>query len=308
MAQKKGLTGGKAARKEEVMRRITEHQETIARMRNIRHWFSEFSKLHRGWSAETVSRYKKRGDYPLYASYLLPSYYRAKADKEIAAFASLVMKGDGFTGITEMRGVLGDSPRDWFVRRAFVSLGFGDAHERGAGTARNWELSALFNDLHDLSGGGSEPLERCVNAEAARTGVTPECYLENRCKELGFAVGSASVRLLLLSLSHADGLGQSLWDIPLPELRCPLTEDVKWYINTFLPCYSDYGDYDDCMPLFGFDNDVDFFYSVLAYMEMRSKDLPAFKRYEAFYWRSFEEMERYQRTSHWRNMLPAISI
>jgi hypothetical protein len=224
---------------------------------------------------------------------------------EIAAFASLAVKSNDYAGITDMRESLGESPREWFERRGFVRLGFGDALER-FGVPRNWKVSALFNELYDLTG-GSGSLEGCINAEAARAGVTPERYMVGMCKRLGLGAGYVAVRLLLLSLSRADGLGKSVWDIPSPELRCPLTEDVRRYIDTFFPCHGDYGDYDDCVPLFGFD-DVDFFYSVLAYTEMRLKDPSVFKRYETFYRRKFDSMGCSQRRKQWGEALPPVSI
>lgn len=208
-------------------------------------WYS-FTKHFRPWLYALTEKYKERGEFPLMAAWLLPSYYNKPEDIEIAAIASMLIKDDDklLQRVEAFRDLMGYKPSAWFLDREFVYLSMGKTQaERTAGVL-NVKIAEFFSNLYD----------RC------KAGFSPLCVC-----------GDDQERLLRLVLGTSDGFGMGVWTIMTCDLKCPLTKPVMSLLRTFFPDYVKLHDIDAAINLFGFERDTDFFYAALAYDELQRR-------------------------------------
>ena len=292
------------------------------RSRNIGKYFRDFAKHHLDWLHKLTERYKARADFPMIPMAVLPSYYTDKKDREIAAFATLLLKDDAsFEQIQELHELLGDSPWEWFRKREFVHLSVGRTQDRRTGGISNWKIANLFNRLWELVRESPEVL--CLHGIRIPDEYMPVLTIvdriskETRCDYfygLTYLVEDCCVgnyfynlRLFLLVLGSSDGFGIGLWDIDPLEIKSPLTSDLRTFIRTWFPDQKRYGSLDDAIRLFGFERDSDFFYAVLAYKELQRRNPKGCSRYATAYQRWYSDCTK-RKPHKWREIQPEIEF
>ena len=290
------------------------------RSRNIGKYFHNFAKHHLAWLHELTERYKTAGDFPMIPMAVLPSYYTDKKDKEIAAFVTLLLKDDaGFEQIQELHEMLGDSPWGWFRKREFVRLSVGRTQDLRTGGISNWKIANLFNRLWELVRNSAEGHflyhERIPEEYMPVLTIVDRTSRETRCDYFygltylveGCCVGDYfyKLRLLLLVLGTSDGFGIGLWYIDPLEIKSPLTSDLRTFVSTWFPDHRRYGSLDGAIHLFGFERDCDFFYCLLAYIELQRRNPKECSRYATAYHRWYNDCTR-MKPHKWREIQPEI--
>ena len=284
-------------------RQLRKMENAQIRSRNIGKFFQEFAVHHLTWLHDLTDRYKAAGEFPMMPMAVLSSYYNDVKDKEIAAFATLLLKEDAsYEQIEELHAMLGDSPWEWFRLREFVTLSTGRTSDLRTGGISNWKIANLFNRLWNIIRSSPEVLclhslripENYLPVLTAVDRISKETHLDYFCA-LTYLVESCNVgdyfyklRLLLMVLGTSDGFGTGLWYIAPHELKCPLTHDLRVFIGTWIPDYKRIGSLDECIRLFGYERECDFFYAWLAYKELQRRNPAACSRYATFYHRWYE--------------------
>ena len=249
--------------------------ELAYRSKNIGEWWLTFTRFFRPWIYELTERYKARGEYPLSAVTLLPSYYKDKYDVEIAALAGILLsdsKHKFLERVSEMRQLLGVSPFQWFRSRSFVALSIGEKQLLKTGGVTNARIAEFFSIIYDA---WKERKEKIA-------GILLDYFGEDKYL---FRLDS-----LLLVLATSDGWGTGVWDdYPYP-LKPPVTPIVKRFYHTFFPDYLRYNDFDGAVHLFGFEHDYDFFYASLAYEELKKLKPHACSRLATIFHKRYKEV------------------
>ena len=207
--------------------------------------------------------------------------------------------------ISTFRDLLGASPWRWFKQRRFVSLSLGDNQLKRTGGILNWKIATVMDMLYgDVA---PESLFDAVHRMAARglrsyidvlTDIYDICFKES---------DSWRIRLLLLVLATSDGLGQGVWQVDTPELRCPVRKEIKDFLKTFFPDYMRFGTADEAIALFGLDNDYDFYYTWLGYKEIQKNQPKACSKMTTLYQRRYSKVI-YSDRYHWKILLPVIDF
>lgn len=270
------------------------------RKKNVGEYFLNTSRWHREWLKELARRYKERGEFPMMPMVVLPSYYNSILDKEIALFSALLIKDDAeFEQIREFRNLLGDNPKEWFDKRGFVRLGIGWVQDKRTGGVLNWKIAKLLNRLWDeqLTIKQIAEIERCSYFDVLT-------YLVEDC---GVGDYFYKLRLLLMIAATFDGFGLGLWTVDQSELKCPLTSDVRLFLQTWFPNYRTYGSVDDAIRLFGFERDCDFFYAYLGYKELQKRNPKKCSECATRYL-SWYDKGTYRKPHRWREIIPEIDI
>jgi len=284
------------------------------RKKNVGEYFVNFTRHHRPWLQELAQKYKERGDFPLMPMVLLPSYYDSIQDKEIAVFAGLLIS-DGetighttFDKVAAFRKMLGDSPWEWFTERKFVGLSIGRNQNKRTGCVENWKIAKLMDRLWQECFGETE-IHRTLEVVVADIAKTQHCsyfdvltYLLEDC-----SVGNYEykLRLLLQILVCSDGFSLGLWSVDPSVLKCPLTHDLRLFVETWFPDYRRYGSVDDAIRLFGFERECDFFYAYLGYKELQKRNPKGCSIYATRY-RSWYECGFNAKPYRWRKIMPNI--
>ena len=283
------------------------------RQKNVRDYFLRYSQAVRPWLRELAEKYKAKGEFPLMPIQILPSYYTDVRDREIAAFASLLIPETEniLKNIGEFRQMLGESPWEWFEKREFVRLGIGRVQDRRTGGVFNWKIAKMFSRLWD------EHFAKTTKA-ASSIGQTIRLIADiERCSYFGVltylvedcGVGNYEykLRLFLLILSTADGFGLGLWSVDPYELKSPLTTDLRTFVSTWFPDYRRFGSIDDAIHEFGLDRDCDFFYAWLGYKELQKRNPKGCSEFATIYIRWYEIGAR-KKPFQFREILPKIEI
>lgn len=280
-------------------REFEEHRKWIAHKRVIRKqvisdFFVDFIRYFRPWLHDLTRQYKERGQYPVMACWLLPSYYQKSNDKEIAAFASMLIRDDAkvMERVNAFRHLMGDSPYDWFASRGFVYLSTGTMCKKKTGGVMNERIAKYFDTLYGCWGNRQSAL-RIIMLSA----FGEETYIDK-------------ANMLRLVLEPSDGLGLGLWSMMSRKIRCPLTRDVMSMLRTFLPDCGIFHDDDAAIRLFGFENDYDFFYAALAYKELQKRNPKGCSRLATVYQKRYAERSM-QENRYWagsRGILPEINF
>ena len=278
-----------------------EHKERLREGREIRKkvvgdFFVDFSKFFRPWLHELTRQYKDRGEFPVMACWLLPSYYQDDNDKEIAAYASMLIKDDEkvMEHVEAFREMMGDSPSKWFRNRGFVALSIGKTQERRTGGMLNRNIAEYFSSVYEKWGSKVS----AVNA------IMLNMFGENRYMD--------KANTLRLVLAASGGFGLGLWTIASHHLKSPLTENVMALLKTFFPDYVRLHDVDAAIHLFGFERDCDFFYAALAYKELQKRNPTGCSRLATVYQKRYSNATmltaRYWLSSNHRGILPEIDL
>lgn len=251
---------------------------SAVRKKNVGDYFLNTSRWHREWLKELAARYKARGDFPIMSLTLLPSYYDSVQDKEVAAFAALLFNDGENTleRVSAFRQMLGKSPWEWFAERKFVVLSIGRNQNKRTGGIENWKIAKLFGKLW------KEHFDKTTKP-AANIGQTIKLIADiQRCTYFDVltylledcCVGNYfyKLRLLLQVLACSDGFSCNVWTVDPSELKCPITHDLRLFLQTWFPDYRTYGNIDDAIRLFGFERDCDFFYAYLGYKELQKRN------------------------------------
>ena len=303
---------------------MDKQERAEVRKNNIIGYFLDFSKWHRPWIRELAEKYKdglRAGTIaaPLIPMAILPSYYTDKRDREIAAFASLLIRDDRRYGETvshqlnsvlAFRELLGESPWEWFLRRDFVRLSIGKEQDKLTGGVENWKIAKLMDVLWNEQ---NDPIIQFRGIEETLRGLSfvQHCsyfdvltYLLLDCSVGQFFY---KLRLLLFVLGTGDGLGLGIWDIQKAQLQCPLSDGIRDFIPIWFPDYKRIGGLDDAIRLFGLDGDCDFFYAWLGYKELQKRNPKGCSAYATTYLRWYENGER-KKPCKWRAIQPEIDF
>lgn len=230
--------------------------EVAFRRRNIGEWWLTFTRFFRPWIHELTDRYKKRGEFPLSAATLLPSYYTDRYDVEIAAMAGILI-GDNkeklLEHVSEMRLLLGDSPFQWFRSRSFVALSIGENQLLRTAGVLNARIAEYFSNIYDA----------WRNRELEMSGILMRHFGEDNYR--------VRWNMLSLILATSDGFGRGLWTVNPHKVKYPLTQNVMSFYHMFFPDYMRYNDLDGAIRLFGFKYDYDIYYAALAYEDLKKR-------------------------------------
>lgn len=281
---------------------LREEELAEARKRTISKFFVAFSKQHVAFLKELVSKYKEAGDFPLMPMTILPSYYTDIEDREIAVFASLLIKDDGnFDRINAFRKILTDHPFEWFRERGFVRLSLGSTQNKRTGGVENWKIAKLFDRLWEMCHVTTQTAPNGMTVSFVRPiGFQVELMVKaHHCSFFDMLtyiledcfVGEYfyRIRLLQVILGRSDGFSLNLWKIPLQDIKCPVTSEIKGFLKTWFPNYSLAGGIDYAIDLFGFNSAGDFYYAFLAWKRLCGKDPKGCSRYATIYQKWYSE-------------------
>ncbi len=297
--------------------RIKERKEI--RKKNVADFFLFFSRHHREWLYELAARYKAAvspcGDTqgtvaaPFVPMNILPSFYSVVENMEIAAFAALLLKDDaGFEEIQELRGMLGNSPMEWFKNREFVGLSVGRMQDKRTGGVENWKIAKLFDRLWHECYGDTET-HGTIGAAVSAIAKTQHCQLFDALtylfEDCGVGSYNYKLRLLLMILGTRGGIGLDLWDIPKDELLCPLASGIRQFVQTWFPDHGRYGGLNDAIKLFGFEGDCDFLYAYWGYKELQKRSPNESGQYSTRY-NTWYGLGSNMKKNRWKGILPEI--
>ena len=295
---------------------------SAVRKKNVGDYFLNTSRWHREWLKALAERYKARGEFPVMVLTLLPSYYDSIQDKEVAIFAALLFNDGENTleRVSAFRQMFGKSPWEWFEQRKFVGLSLGRNRNKQTGGIHNWKIANLFgrlwNECHIVT--YEIPSEKIKQTFVQPIGVQVDLIAKTqRCSYfdvLTYMLEDCSVgnyfyklRLFLQILACSDGYSLGLWSVDTSELKCPLTHDLRVFLQTWFPDYRTFGSIDDAIRLFGFERDCDFFYAYLGYKELQKRNPKRCSEYATKYMSWYEGGYR-KKPYQWRAILPEIEI
>lgn len=275
------------------------------RKKNICDYFLNTSRWHREWLKALAERYKERGEFPVMALTLLPSYYNSIQDKEIAAYVALLIPEteNVLKNIGEFRLMLGESPFEWFKNRGFVRLGIGKVKDKRTGGVFNWKIAKLMDRLWEEHFINKCTIKRIADIQRCSY-FDVLTYLVEDC---GVGDYFYKLRLLLQILACPDGFSLGLWSVDPSELKCPITSGLRTFLGTWFPDYRSFGSIDDAIRLFGFERDCDFFYAYLGYKELQKKNPKRCSECATKYLSWYEGGYR-KKPYQWRSILPEIEI
>lgn len=254
-------------------------------------FFLEFSCSHREWLRELVSKYKERGEYPVFPTQIV-DYYPEKADKEIAIFAAFCMNwenGNELEQIASLRRIMGEHPSAWFTDRGFATMSIGREMNQsieGYVEGKYWKVAKVFDMLYQKCSDGkgvrypSDVFKR-ISFESFCKDVATTCNITN----IGYKQGVVEV-----VLRTSDGIGRGLWSTLHIDSFCPRTDALVAYLRTWFPHWSSrLWSWDEAIGLFGLEHAYDFFYAYHAHKELERIDPDGCRKY----------LQRYQ--SRWKN-------
>lgn len=290
--------------KEKILYRARLAERRQVRKKVTTDFFRCFSSLHRSWLKELVAWYKAKGEFPLFPTFIA-DYYADPKDKEIALFTTLLMSDNDriYEQVQDMRSLITDRPYKWFKERGFVSLSLGANQQKalvGNRLCRYWKIAHLMNCLYGLADGakGQGTFEKHFT-DGAKDSL-------DELKRLELHIGDYRLRFLSLVLRTSDGFGAGLWDSCQPNVRCPLTENVREFLTMWFPDYRTSGlTEDEAVSQFGMEMDCDFFYAMLAWKELCRKKPKECKIYARKY-RTWYDLGREKRKGRWLGVIPEI--
>lgn len=275
--------------KERIEKLLYQRQKKAIRKANriqYFHWIAD--KYHLPWIHEMVKRYKELGEYPLIPCRELAMRYSDNRDREIAAFMGFAIRYDGdYSVISEAMEELGERPWEWFVNRGFVRLSMGDMQDGKTCGQTNWKIAQMFHNLHKVYAHSEcATLGEAVLTICKQTLTPLDQYLEKMFENCKLNHKDDELHTLILVLSPADGIGLSMWTISQPDIRCPLTKDVRAFLGYWWPRWWVYVTINECPGCFGL-SDGDLYVASVAYARLREKYPAECAYYEARYANSF---------------------
>lgn len=289
------------------------------RKKNVGEYFVYFTRHHRTWLHELAKRYKECGEFPVMPMTLLPSYYTEARDKEISVCAGLLLNDGDKTleRVLAFRKMMGESPWKWFETRAFVFLSFGKNRHKRIGGVEGWKIANLFDKLWSECFiteatspiGKNVSFIRPIGIQVALIAKIQQCsyfdaltYMLEDCCVCNYFY---KLRLFLQILVCSGGFSLDLWDNDPCGLKCPLTHDLRLFLQTWFPNYRTFGSVDEAIGLIGFEEDCDFFYAYLGYKELQKRNPKGCNLYATKYTDWYEggiKKKPYQ----WRDVIPNI--
>ena len=293
----------------EQMHALKVEQNRLTRQKVRSEFFLEFTRFVRPWVQTLADTYKRKLSMPLYPIAILPSFYTDRKDKEIAAYAALLLNVDAsMRKIQAFRDMLGDSPYLWFRDKDYLKYAAGSQQMVLIGGVRAWKVAELFERLWDQCHGESgrtmcKEIEKTV---MAKFGCSFENALDHLADECISSYDSQyKIRLLMMVLLTKGGIGQKVYDIGKEELHCPFDRDVWRFLKMLMPDRSKIGTEDECVRLFGLEYDSDFLYAALAYKELMKKRPEACARFSTLYYKWYEDRRKLTKTI-WNNVLDPL--
>ena len=264
------------------------------RQKNMAKTFLNFAGHFLPWVHELTRRYKERGEYPVMACWLLPSYYDDPNDVKIAAFAAQLIRDDEnvMERVDAFRCMMGESPFEWFRCRVFVSLSIGRTGDERTGGVNNRRIAEYMNSIY----------ESWRNLEEEYPSIFVNFFDKIHCQ--------TKERLLRLILGASDGLGRGVWTTTPSKVQTPLTGDVFAFLRTFWPDYRKYRDIDGAIRLFGFEKEYDMFYAALAYRELQRTNPKGCHKLATLFQKRYDEAN-FLTWKNWagsRGILPEINF
>lgn len=252
---------------------VSREEELAVRRKNMCEFFRVFTVHFRPWLYELTRRYMERGNYPVMACWLLPSYYKKPEDVEVAAIISLLIKDDErvIERVTEFRNLIGDNPYEWFSRRGFVSLGIGQEQLQSTAGVNNAKIAEYMDNVYG----------HWKNRQNLMSIILIQTFGINQYWN--------KLHLLWLVLGRSDGIGRGVWTTEPENIRCPLTDDVKAMLRTFFPDYRSLRDEDVAVHAFGFKYDSDFLYAAWAYKDLQQRKPKECKRLATVYQKRYAD-------------------
>lgn len=305
----------KAERERREKERI--HRETdCIRRKVVGDFFISFSRHIRPWLLGMAERYIERGIFPMLAQSILPSYYEDKNDKEIAAFASLLLAPESeFDRIQAFREMMGEHPFLWFGKRDYVILSTGANQNKLIGGVPGWKIARLMEKLWQRGrmdaqeGDGTyyvlTPIMVTLNVKYLNW-LPEDVILEMIGDCLPKSEALNRIRLALLVLLTSDGIGQDVWSVEPERLRCPLSTKITPFLETWFPDYTRYGTRDEAIELFDMPHHYDFFYAYLAYMEIGKRKTRECSRLATTYRRWYDRGDDKYRPAVWREIMDRV--
>ena len=279
-------------------------------------YIQHFCKFHLDWLHELARLYKERGELPVWGVITLPSFYQNPNDKEVAAFAGLLLKENcSYEQIQEIREMIGEHPWDWFVGREFVHLSFGDRQNQKTAGIWNWRISQMFDELwrgcQNVVGTPpkliTEPLHTAIerNKEEYLLGSIAAFYdiVHKWAVQPEF-----NIRLLWMWYTSPEPFGCGKLDCPEGEKVCPITSGIRNFIQTWVPNYrGQMGTLDEAINLFGFERDCDFLYAYLGYQELCKLNPEGCKKYATTYQVWYDKGNK-KKPYQWRSVMPELNV
>lgn len=246
------------------------------------HWIAD--KYHLPWVHKMVEAFKEQAEYPLIPCRELAMRYTDNRDKEIAAFMGFAIRCNGdYAVIKEAMEELGERPWEWFVNRGFVRLSVGDMQDGKTCGQTNWKIAQMFHSLHKVYAQSEcATLGEAVLLICKQTLTPLDQYLEKLFEDCKFNHKDDELHTLILVLSPADGIGLSIWAVSPPDLRCPLTHDVKAFLGYWWPNWwvdVTIIEYPGCFGL----SDGDLYIACIAYARLRERHPASCAGYEHRY-------------------------
>lgn len=290
------------------------------RKKNIAEHFLFSSVYVRPWLKELVRQYVSNGSFPITPMALLPSYYKLPKDKEISILSAAFLEGKDniVQRVLDFREMFYGKPWEWFEQRKFVNLALGANKYKCTAGVKNWRIAKLFERLwsahftyDDMPSEGinssSKTLGDSILSIAEEMGCSHYDALEFFFDGLGLRRREYTLRLLQLISSRSDGFSLGLWAVDPSEIKCPLTSELRSFLETWFPNYKKAFRAEDAIGLFGFEKDCDFFYAYLGFKELQKRNPEGCRmfttRYYNWYMKGVE-----QRPCQWRAIIPDIVL
>lgn len=293
----------------EIDRALRLKEKADLRQKNIGDYFLNFSKYLREWLHRLSQDYKERKDFGIHP-FILADYYQKPEDKEVALFASLLVSDNDNIRkqVDHLRRLISDAPYQWLSNREFVRLSMGsNQNKRIEGSAVYfWQLSSLFNQIYNVRqhfGDMETAVLQTMNIQNCNAFAALTYYLSGL-----EGIGSYwwKMNLLLLRLFRKDGLGLGMWGYGNEYLICPWNRDVTEFMQMWFPDFKRYGTPEgNCLKLFGFEDEVDFFYAYLGYKDLQKRKPEECSRLATTY-ANWYENGTIVKPYKWKSLLPEI--
>ena len=253
-------------------------QLDVEKKRFMASFYEEFAVYHKPWLRRLVERYKDRGLYPKIASDIT-HYYYDDADKEVALFASLILKNNNHLQqqITDLVRIMGEHPRQFVENREFVYMSYGKSmsiYLNGCMYITYWRLARLFDITSEIIKKKDYDIKDM------------QALLD---EDLG--IREPNLQMLMFVLCMDDGIGIGIRSDK--NVLCPETVGVKKTLNSFLPDYIKTYTTQEAIELQGLEKSTDFLYASFAWEELCKKHPVECSRHTTLLHKKFENRSLY---------------
>lgn len=301
--------------KEKEKRKIRYHQTHQAnkelKWKILSEYVAHFGEYHLPWLHELAEKYKARGVFPTWAVITLPAYYEDVLDKEVAAFAGVLLpEGCTYEQIQELREMLGEHPWEWFKTRGFVQLSLGDVQNYRTGGVQNWKIARFFDliwkECRMIDPLRDEDIKRIAHTLWKLQSRNIMTVYGAMYYMVGDLARKPSFNLRLLANLYVYDF-KLLCDVPF-NLKCPIADGIREFIKTWIPDYrGQMGTLDEAISLFGFKYHSDFLFAYLGYEELKKKYPKQCSAYATAYHRWYMRGIK-KRESEWKAIQPKIKL